>query len=200
MFKNYTAWWSQTPLSIRQFLLKGLLILVVWKIAYVLYLGPSGLLDKPLTALVGEHTSAVLNFLSTTANYSHKQVRFTVNDEPDQLGEPVNAVIFYFGKPLLTIAHACNGLELFVLYTGFLICMPASFIRLILYLLTGTLLIYGMNVMRCAGLALLSNFKPGMLDFAHHYLFKIILYSIIFVLWLFYTKQTSFRFEFKNKK
>lgn len=200
MLKNYTAWWSQTPKAIRNFLIKGLLILVAWKSMYVLYLGPSGLLDKPLTALVGQHTSAVLNFFSASADYSFAQVRFAVTNEPDQLGEPLNAVIYYSGKPVLTVAHACNALELFVLYTGFLICMPASFTRFFSYLFTGTLLIYCMNVLRCAALAWLSNFKPGMLDFAHHYLFKIILYGIIFVLWLFYTKQTSFQFALQNKK
>jgi len=200
MFKSYTAWWKETPKAIRIFLFKGLLLLVVWKAVYVLYLGPSGVLDKPLTTLVGRQTTTVLNAFTSGTNYSNVLERFSADDEPDQLGEPLNAVIYCKGRQVLTVANACNGLELFVLYIGFLICMPASFLRILFFLVSGVLAIHILNVMRCAGLGWLSSYHPGLLNFAHHYLFKIILYSVILIFWLLFTKQNPFRFELKGRK
>ena len=200
MLKQYTEWWCQTPLAIRRFLLNGLFLLFVWKIVYVLFLGPSGMLDKPLTATVGMHTRSLLNYFSSGEKYTFSIDRSVIAGEPDQLGEPVNAVIRRGTQQVLTIANACNGLELFVLYIGFLLCMPAPLSRFWVFLFGGVVCIHFLNVLRCAGLAWVSSYKPGMLNFAHHYLFKIILYGIIFILWLLYTKQTSFRFVYKHKK
>ena len=56
--------WEQVPAVIRTFLLRGLFLLVFWKLAYVLYWAPQGTLDIPLTTLVGTHTAGTLNALN----------------------------------------------------------------------------------------------------------------------------------------
>jgi exosortase/archaeosortase family protein len=87
----------------------------------------------------------------------------------------------------LSIADVCNGLELMVLYAGFLLCWPAGSVRKIKFIAGGFLLIVLLNILRCAALALISVHKPQYVDFYHHYLFTFLIYGCIFLLWYLFT-------------
>lgn len=94
------------------------------------------------------------------------------------------------------IADGCNGLALFVVYLGFIICFPIQWKRFLLFAIGGVFVIHILNIARVSGLAWVNlNFSEYM-DFAHHYLFKILVYSGIFYLWVLYAK----RFLVKTKK
>ncbi|MFM7713329.1 MAG: hypothetical protein ACKO7A_11620 [Microcystis sp.] len=183
--------WEQVPAVIRTFLLWGLFLLVFWKLAYVLYWAPKGTLDIPLTTLVGTHTAGTLNALNHSEQYSAVLTQSQSRTDPNQLGPQVNAKVFYGDKPILTIANACNGLELLVLYAGFIFSYPARWQRKALFLLFGIPLVHAINIARCVGLGYLSVWRPHYFDFAHHYLFKIMIYSSILLLWWAFTSFST---------
>jgi exosortase/archaeosortase family protein len=89
----------------------------------------------------------------------------------------------------LSIADVCNGLELIVLYVGFILCFPAGVYRKALFILSGSVLIYIVNVARCAALVLIYMHSPALLDFSHHYLFTFLVYSFVFFLWYIFTNK-----------
>jgi exosortase/archaeosortase family protein len=53
---------------------------------------------------------------------------------------------------------------------------------------TGLILIVLVNILRCTGLAMFAYFNPKVLFFAHHYLFKVMVYGIVFFLWVRFTQ------------
>ena len=98
------------------------------------------------------------------------------------------------GKDILLIADGCNGLELIVLYIGFIICFPSSILKKIIFILLGIGIIDLSNIIRCGGLVFLKRYYGyELFQFAHHYGFKITLYSIIFMMWVLFTKNKKIK-------
>ena len=149
----------------------------------MLFRSPSALLDRPLTIRVGQQTTALLNLLTGSSSFtSHYQSAGSIAAH-NQLGPSANAVVDYQGRKVITIANACNGLELFILYAGFLLCFPATLSRKLAYLIIGLPAIHVANILRCAALCYIGIWRPHLIDIAHHYVFKIVVYGLILLLW-----------------
>lgn len=185
---RWLTFWQQVPVSIRKFLIRGLLFFISWKALYILYIGPRGMWDEQLTQATGLQTAATLNLVRATDLFSASKERTQrLPGDEKQFGSVYKSTLQYDGVPVLYIFDSCNGLELLVLYAGFILCYPARGRRKAVFLLAGTPLIFYINVFRCVALAFVALLKPAYLDFAHHYLFKIIVYLSILFLWWFFT-------------
>ena len=111
-------------------------------------------------------------------------------------GETTNylsSAIYHNGVKVLNIAQACNGLELIVLYIGFIVCMPGKIKRKLGYIIFGVLLLDAVNILRCVGLIYLREYFHAYFQFAHHYIFKIMIYAATFLIWVQYSKKISFK-------
>lgn len=181
---------NQIPPAVRSFLIKGILLFVAWKLIYLIFLVPSRILDKPLTDFTGIQTAKTLNLITHSSGYTTK----AEIDEYDAGGiiqrQPLMS-IYFNGEKALSIADACNALELFVLYAGFIICFPSGFKRKILFIIGGIIFIYFVNILRCTGLTWIFIYYPEYGDFSHHYLFTFIVYICIFLLWYWFSKKAS---------
>lgn len=178
------------PLPIRLFLGKALLFFIVWKIIYSLFLYDSKVLDYPLTKHVGEASTLFLNNSFFLSGFTTERVLISEESSIIESSE-----IYHNGNLVLYIADACNGLELMVLYIGFIICMPSKFWRKILYIILGILFIDLINILRCSGLIYLREYFHAYFDFAHHYLFKAIVYGATFIMWMVYSRKISLKNE-----
>lgn len=161
------------PLGLRRFLFRGILLFILWRVGYEYFLKPSGYLDSKLIEIVLIGTYKVLQFFYkdlVTSGYN----------------------IFIDGRLIITIAAPCNGLELMVLYLGFLFCLPTTWKRLFVFSVSGILLTTTLNIVRCVLLAMLFYNHHGLADFMHHYLFKMMIYAVNFYLWVLYTKDSHF--------
>lgn len=181
--------WNGIPRPVRDFLLKASIVFVVWKLVYLLFLLPGRILDGPLTRAVGAGTAETLNAVTSSHSFSAKEaVRF----EPEGRAHYYRVMEIDLGaEPALSIADVCNGLELIVLYVGFILCFPAGIRRKALFILSGTTLIYLINVFRCTALILIYLHTPAMLDFSHHYLFTFLVYAFVFLLWYLFTNKSN---------
>ena len=65
--------WKRIPETVKQFILRALLILAVWKILYLFVLFPTRVLDKPLTQLVSGGAVWALNSYTHSKDYSAKR-------------------------------------------------------------------------------------------------------------------------------
>jgi exosortase/archaeosortase family protein len=173
------------PRVVRSFFIKAILVFVTWKLLYLLWLMPKGILDTPLTHLVGASTVATLNLFG---DRRFAGVRGWETQQVDG-GQVSGAVvdIYYAGTQTLRIANACNGLELMVLFGGFLFCYPGPPARRWRFLALGLGLIFIMNVARCALLVWIFLRYRRYLDFSHHFFFTFLVYACIFLLWWRYT-------------
>ena len=84
---------------------------------------------------------------------------------------------------MLAVGNACNGLELFILFAGFIACFPGNNKNKLWFIPLGIIAIELVNAMRAAVLALNQYYRPQSLQFNHHYTFTMIVYAFIFYLW-----------------
>jgi exosortase/archaeosortase family protein len=193
ILQYYHSFINETPPTIRAFLRNALIVFALWKLTYLFILLDDRILDRPLTNHVGAGTVWFLNYCTPLDGFSAipviKQEAF---DGQLQIRE-VSQVI-HQGKDILLIADGCNGLELIVLYIGFIICFPSSILKKIIFILLGIGIIDLSNIIRCGGLVFLKRYYGyDLFQFAHHYGFKITLYSIIFMMWVLFTKNKKIK-------
>lgn len=191
ILNNYFLKWQQIPKAVKLFLLKGILLLIVWKVLYLALLLPGRTIDAPLTNIVGKITASGLNFITRTQNYWSKNELAKDRDADFNLIWVQQQSVYFNHNKLVGIYDGCNALELFVLYAGFIICMPGSLKRKLFYVGIGTLIIFAVNILRCVGIAYIIQYFPKQADFAHHFVFVFIVYAVIIVLWLLFTRTQN---------
>lgn len=191
MQKNiYLNQWNKVPVAVRRFILRALAILVVWKLLYLVFLLPNRVLDKPLSYSVAMGTVWVLNSYTHTHDYVNRSETGNIPTDNGFASAPLENIYFH-ARNVVSIEDGCNGLELLVLYIGFIVCMPATTKRKLIFSIGGAMLIYIVNVIRCAGVAYIILYYPRYADFAHHYVFTFIVYSLIIALWLVFSKKLT---------
>ena len=173
----------KAPRTIIVFFVKAAILFIIWKMLYMLWLRPQGILDAPLTTAIGTSTAGVLNLFAEHSDF--QPVRSFPVAGPEEDAEAGGVVdIYRNGENTLRIASACNGLEIMVLYAGFLFCFPAaSPSRRWTFLGIGLALIFLFNIIRCALLVWIFLRYRQYLDFSHHFLFTFIVYICVFLLW-----------------
>ena len=173
----------KAPRTIIVFFVKAAILFIIWKMLYMLWLRPQGILDAPLTTAIGTSTAGVLNLFAEHSDFQPVRSFPVAGPEEDvEAGGVVD--IYRNGENTLRIASACNGLEIMVLYAGFLFCFPAaSPSRRWTFLGIGLALIFLFNIIRCALLVWIFLRYRQYLDFSHHFLFTFIVYICVFLLW-----------------
>ena len=185
---------NEIPLPIRLFLGKALLFFIVWKVIYGAFLYDSQYVDQLLTNHVGEASVFVLNNSGLFSGFTAKK---EIHHEmyAGEMVENMSSAIYHNDKLVLYIANACNGLELLVLYIGFIVCMPSRFWRKVLYIVLGVIILDIINIFRCVGLIYLREYLHAYFQFAHHYLFKIMIYTATFILWVIFSRKIKLKNE-----
>ncbi|HMH20227.1 MAG TPA: archaeosortase/exosortase family protein [Puia sp.] len=187
---NIPEKWKQIPGPVKSFLLKSVILFIAWKIVYLTLLLPSRVLDQPLTAAVGISTGKTLNLISHTKDYSAGSGVNWKEGEPGTKPVTEMATIVYFqNERILSVADVCNGLELMVLYAGFIICLPSGVRRKMAFISGGLALIFLVNILRCSALALIYRHYHEYTDLFHHYVFTLLIYGLIFWLWFLFSKR-----------
>ncbi len=185
---------NKIPLPIRLFLGKAFLFFVVWQIVYSVFLYDSQFIDRILTNHVGEYSAKLLNNLGAMSGFTAKNEKWDSIYAGETLKNEVSA-IYHNNNKVLYIANACNGLTLMVLYIGFIVCMPSKFWRKVIYIILGVIILDSINILRCVGLIYLREYFQAYFQFAHHYLFKIMVYGATFAIWSFYSRKINLKNE-----
>ena len=90
---------------------------------------------------------------------------------------------------IISIADACNALELMVLHIGFIASATMPSGKKLPYIFVGLLLILLTNITRCLALMYVYISFPNFFPFAHHYIFTLTIYLIIFLVWKRFIKE-----------
>lgn len=180
--------WSEIPKPILKFALKGLIIFIIWQIIYTNFLKPNRILDKPITFLIGNSTILLLQKTYSTDTFYIREIKYFNADI--EFFESSKAVIYKNNFKLIGIGDSCNGLEMYILYIAFIFIFPSRLKNKINYILFGIPIIIFSNIIRCYGLCIVQLYSPHFFVYAHHYIFKIITYFVVFFLWIKFAKTT----------
>jgi len=157
---------------LKKFGVRSLIAFVLWMFLYHGIIAPDGRVNEFLTNSV---ISGTLVGLKILGHESERQEHFVLIDD----------------EPMVLVADACNGLELFVLYAGFIICFPGRIKYKLFFIPIGIILIYFVNVLREIILALNYKFLRDTFEFNHKYTYVLIVYVFVFILWRIWIKNYS---------
>lgn len=165
------------------FVIKAVLLYIFWFISYDYFIAPNQKVDQYLNYRVATDAGYVLDILGYEGST-----------------QPGNAqtLVCIQNEAVVGVGNPCNGLELFVLFAGFIICFPGTWKNKWWYIIIGSVIIHFFNVLRTVALSLIQFKAPEYLDFNHHYTFTTLVYSIIFILWIFWTNRYSKLQELKQ--
>ncbi len=157
---------------LKGFAIKAVIGFVVWLILYHGLIIPDGRLNGFLTSTVISGTTYGLSLCG-----------FETSREGD--------MIIIDNQPVVLVADGCNGLELFALYVGFLLCFPGKLKFKLLFIPIGIALIYLINVAREIVLALNYKFFQETFDFNHKYTYVFVVYLFVFAIWRYWLNRYS---------
>jgi exosortase family protein XrtF len=187
--KEIKTTWQSIPSEVQQFLKRALIIFIIWKMIYHLFLFNGRVIDKPLTDWSTKGAEKIMQVFYPKSVLSITENCSSVSDVNNEI------VCYDFlikdGKKIVGVADGCNALELYILYLGFLIAFPAVIKRVLLFSMYGIATIYIANITRLAALASMNMHRMNAVDMAHHYVFKLIVYSLIFGFWILFAKQNK---------
>lgn len=172
MFKNI-----KSNLAI-MFLIKSAILYVLWFVCYNIFLHPNSNFDY----LLINNLTDITKFILTKMGYT----LMTIPADLDTMG-----VVGIDGSHGVLIGYPCNGLELFALFTGFVIAFPGSVKDKLWFIPLGILLIHLLNIFRVIALTILAYKAPEYLDFNHTYTFTILVYTVVFILWMLWALKIS---------
>ena len=164
---------DKIPAPVKLFAKKALFLLAAWILIYHILLKPYRIPDRLLSNITAAATAKLLGVWYAPASFI----------EIDGW-----SCVVMNSTSVIRIGDPCNGLDLMALYIGFLLCIPTSGKRLLLFASTGVVAIFLLNVLRCSALAWLALNKHEWVNFAHKYAFTAIVYCCIFYGWILYTK------------
>lgn len=154
---------------------------MVLSLAYNSYLKSVHLNKKQaddITYMVALQTSFVLNKLG----YTSKLIK-----HPDEPSFKMVINDHYVAR----VVEGCNGVSMIILFSAFIAAFSSTFQRTLIYILSGSVLIYLVNVLRVVLLSIGLYQYPQYKDVFHSVLFPVIIYGFILALWSFWIKCFS---------
>ncbi len=154
-----------------RFLLLATGLYLLWYVIYDLWLHPAGRLDD----FVVSNSIFLAERILSGMGYS-------VFTETRMIG--------ITGAGGVWIGDPCNGIQLFALFSGFILAFPGKRMRKLWFIPGGIVCIHLLNVFRICGLILIQKYAPASLNFNHTYTFTFLMYAFIFGAWMLWVKWT----------
>lgn len=191
MIRSFLQSVRSIPVEVRYFLSRVVVLFVVWKAVYIFLLIPNEMPDAWLVRQLGEYSAKTMSVFYGGDNFEARHTRKLKTYGNEQVWV-THSYIYPKGKnAVLGIYQACNGLELMVLTAGFMLCFKGSWTKKSLFIIAGVLGLFVLNVLRCAMLGIVNIEFPKHFDFAHKYIFSIVIYAYTFLIWVWYVAKVK---------
>jgi len=102
-----------------------------------------------------------------------------------------NMNLFVNGKHVAQIIEGCNAISIIILFCAFVLAFKNTFKKTILFLFVGVVLLFAINLVRIAILAIALYEYPEQKQLLHDVVFPGLIYGMVFFLWMFWVRITS---------
>lgn len=99
--------------------------------------------------------------------------------------------LFYGMKFVARIVEGCNGLSVIILFISFIIAFTGRLKVTAIYIISGSLLIHMLNIVRIALLAIGLYYFPSLENMLHEVVFPLFIYGVVFGLWVIWVNKFS---------
>ncbi len=163
------------------FLFKFLIVYLILTFGYQKYLAQFDATQfevDDVTELVANHTKQMLLFF----NY----------DSSTSFHESQPAIKFFFNKKFIArIVEGCNAVSVILLFVTFVLAFTGKWKSTVFFIIVGTGIIYGLNVIRIALLVGLIYYYPSQEPLLHGVIFPLFIYGAVFLLWIIWVNKFS---------
>ena len=164
-----------------KFILLFLAVYISLSVCYKLYLDyskDSKYYPDYITNLVARQSEELINSVGYNAQ---------VLPHPD---EPSMKLIIN-GKYLARVIEGCNSVSVIILFISFIMAFSGSLKTTFFYALSGSVLIYAVNLIRISVLSIGLYHYPWRRDILHTVIFPGIIYGMVFLLWVVWVNRFS---------
>ncbi len=162
-----------------KFIITFLLVYFVLTMSHKLYLDfsdGSKFYPDYMTNLVARQSNALINTLGYTSE---------VLPHPY---EPSMKMIIN-NKFVARIVEGCNSLSVIILFVSFIIAFSVKFKPTFFYIISGSVIIYTVNLLRVALISIGLYHYPWRHEIIHGTLFPLVIYGLVFLLWVFWVNR-----------
>lgn len=131
-----------------------------------------------VTELVASNTEQLLNLFN---------VDFKIVENKDDLF----IMLFYNQKYVARMVEGCNAISVIILFVAFVVSFSGKIKAILLFIMGGSIAIYGLNVVRIAVLCILLYSFPEQEPILHRVFFPLFIYGFVFVLWVIWVNKFS---------
>jgi exosortase family protein XrtF len=153
----------------------------VLTLAYKLYLDvseSSKYYPDYFTNLVAKQSEALLNAVGYNA---------IIAPHPDEASMKLIINKKFVGR----LVEGCNSISVIILFISFIVAFAGKFKATFLYILSGSVLIYTVNLIRIVILSIGLYHYPWRREILHTVIFPLIIYGMVFLLWMFWVNRFS---------
>ncbi|MEY8848099.1 exosortase family protein XrtF [Psychroserpens sp. XS_ASV72] len=93
------------------------------------------------------------------------------------------------GKFVARVVEGCNSISVIILFVSFIAAFAGRFKPTFIYLLSGSVLIYVVNLVRIVILSIGLYHYPWRREILHTVIFPLIIYGMVFLLWMFWVNR-----------
>ncbi|MBN4070363.1 exosortase family protein XrtF [Olleya sp. AH-315-F22] len=165
--------------SVLKFILTFLLVYSILSISYKLYLDFSN--DSKL------YPDYVTNLVAIQSQSLLESVGFNVQVTPHPNEASLKLIIN--DKFVARIIEGCNSISIIILFVSFIVAFAGKFKVTLFYLLSGSVLIYAVNLIRIVILSIGLYNYPWRREILHTVIFPLIIYGLVFLLWMFWVNR-----------
>ena len=97
--------------------------------------------------------------------------------------------IYMDGQKTSYINEGCNAVSLLILFAAFIVAFSTTWIKTLLYILGGWVVIQLMNILRIVWLNYIFRYHQEYGKAAHDYLFPLLIYGTVFLLWVVWVRM-----------
>lgn len=98
----------------------------------------------------------------------------------------------YINKEYLgSIVEGCNAISIIILFIAFIVAFAQIFKKTFVFILAGSVLIYGVNIIRIVILSIALHLYPQHENILHGVVFPAIIYGMVFLLWMIWVRKLT---------
>jgi len=131
-----------------------------------------------MTHLVAKQSESLLNAFGYNAQVlphpTEPSMKLIIND-------------FYLAR----VIEGCNSISVIILFLSFIVAFASKFKTTLFYILSGSVLIYSVNLIRIVLLTIGLYHYPHQKAIFHTVIFPAIIYGLVFLLWIFWVNRFS---------
>ena len=99
--------------------------------------------------------------------------------------------VYIENKYVVRIVEGCNAISVMILFAAFVVAFRGKFLKTVLFIISGIILIHLLNVSRIAILSVGLLYYPQYESMLHDIIFPLFIYGAVFLLWVLWINKFS---------